>query len=258
MLSTPRRAFLVGAAAAATACATPAAPTEPDLDTVLRNHARARGGTAELESLTTMLSEAVIIEPSFTVTGRYIAAANGRMRVDVFHEGNRGFSEGIDENGAWTWPGGQPSPSPASVVAGATLARGVEFNLHGLHVYPARGHAVTLLGRRTIAGVAYYELHLRLRDGYETFRYVNPETWLIDRYRDTRALHPDVDPTEVLIETENSDFRRVGGVVTHFAWTERNVSDGATLQQGEVQRLEYNVRHGLNFSRSEAVIAPAN
>ena len=68
------------------------------------------------------------------------------------------------------------------------------------------GHKVELLGRQQIDGINYYTLQLTLQDGYSQKYYVHPETFLIERSRVSRALHPDVDPDA------NSDRRSLPGL----------------------------------------------
>ncbi len=251
-----RRDLLIGATSCLAACATPDGVA--DLDVVLRNYARARGGVAALNAVRSTLNVCEIVEPTFTVNGRYIATTNGRMRVDVFYDGARAFSEGIDDEGAWSWPSDAAAPSPATPVARAALAHGIEFNLFGLQALPRRGHTLTLEGREEIAGIEYYKVKLRLAGGFETWRYVNPETWLPDRGRDLRALNPDVDTTQIPIETENMDFRAVSGVLTPFRWVQRNVQTNEELQHGTIRMLNYNVPADvLNFLRGAPVITPA-
>lgn len=229
----------------------------PSLAYILDRHAQARGGAAALDAVRNTLNIAEVVEPTFSVLGRYIASTEGLMRVDVFYNGERAFSEGIDTSGAWDWDSDAEAPKPASATGAAALAHGIEFNLFGLHALPRRGHTLTLQGRETISGTNYHKIKLRLADGFETWRYINPDTWLIDRARDVRALHPDVDPTQVTIESEYTDHRPVSGVLTAFHWTQRNVGTGEEMQTGAIQRLEYNVAaDSLNFSRGAAVIAP--
>ena len=237
------------------ACATSArTSSNRSLAEVIARHTQARGGAATLDAVRNTLNVAEITEPTFQILGRYIASTEGRMRVDVFHNGQRAFSEGIDAAGAWNWESGGATPKDASPTAAAALAHGVEFNLFGLHALPQRGHTVTLEGRELIAGIDYYKIKLQLADGFETWRYINPQTWMIDRARDLRALHPDVDPTQVIIESEYSDFRAVDGVMTAFRWVQRNAATGETMQTGILQRLDYNVgAEQLNCPRGAPV-----
>lgn len=238
-------------------CSTPEKMT---LSNVIARHAEARGGVKTLDAIENTLNIATVAEPSFgEVSGRYIASKSPMMRIDVYYGGDRVFSEGIDADGEWQWAGDAPAPSPSSEVAvnSGALRHGIIFNLYGLHALTTQGHKVELKGREEIDGVSYFALKVTLDDGFETWRYVNPTTWMIDYGRDFRPLHPDVDPTPVWIQTKYKDFRPVGGVLSSFRWTTTNLDTGELMQTGVIHRLEYNAAADqLNFPRSVEVIAP--
>ena len=68
----------------------------------------------------------------------------------------------------------------------------------------------------------------------------NPDSWLITRRRDVRALHVDVDPTPTTIEQTMSDFRNVGGVMFPFANIETDLKTGKILETTTLQSLKVN------------------
>jgi hypothetical protein len=259
-----RRSLLLALPAAGfTSTAASAAPRKRSsrdltLDEVLARHAQARGGVAALDAVRNTLNIADVAEPPFRATGRYIASADGLMRVDVFGRGaKRLVTEGIDQTGEWFWDGDKAAPEPdtAVAIASGALPHGIEFNIFGLHAMRRRGHALILEGRETIAGVNYYKIKLTLKDGFQTWRYINPETWMLERSRDLRPIHPDHDPTPVTIETQYVDFRPVKDVTSAFGWIMRNVATGAWMQTGTMQRQEYNVPDSaLNFPRTAEII----
>src|SRR5687768_13137569 len=67
---------------------------ESTLDGLLRDHAAARGGAARIESMRNIALDLEIVEPGFTVDGRYAATRDGCMRIDVFAGGKHAISEG--------------------------------------------------------------------------------------------------------------------------------------------------------------------
>ena len=244
-----RRAFLAAGGLLVASCAH-GAETPMDLSQVLAIHTNARGGAAALDAIRTLQNEAEIVEPTFTVRGRYIAQADGYVRVDAFANDSCVFSEGIDSGGGWSWQPGR-DPQPASTDGEAALRHGVEFNLFDLHRLSERGHALSLDGRQEIEGTSYYVIKIRLNDGFETYRYIDPHSWMVTRARDVRAVHPDVDATERVIESEYSDFRDVSGVVSSFAWLQRDLARDEVVQRGRLLALEYNVALGVDdFSRA--------
>ena len=182
-----------------------------------------------------------ISEADYTLVGRYRAAGAGLMRIDVFAGDDRVFSEGKDENGVWEWPGGQDEPANVDHEGVGALEHGIEFNLFALAELPDRGHNVKLVGKEVIRETSYYVLKITLADGFETYKYVNEETWLVDMSRNFRALHPGIDPTQTDIETRFDQWQRVDGVL--FASRSRDfVQDSDTpTQTGLVVASTYDV-----------------
>ena len=76
-----------------------------------------------------------------------------------------------------------------------------------------------------------------MSDGFETYRYVNLRTRRIERSRDVRAPHPDVDPKKTLLETAWSDFRSVDGVLRPFVETQTDLATGKRNQTVTVQSI---------------------
>ena len=221
-----RLAALV-AATSLSACTTAA----PSLDALLRSHTAARGGAEVFDAIENLRTEVEIIEPTFTVRGDY-RARDGAMRIDIYADGARVFSEGVDSEGSWQ-QNGEGAPVTATSDEGrAALLHGIEFNLFGLHELKARGHSLSLAGAEALDGATYHVIRILLSDGFETFLYLNSETLMIERRRDVRALHPDADPTKQLIENQYLDFtprcgimspassrQIVGSVRSHAIWS---------------------------------------
>jgi len=229
------------------------------LDQVISRHTQARGGAVALDAVRNVLVISEITEPKFQVLGRYIASIDMLMRVDIYFKGAWSVTEAIDAEGEWFWDSDKPAPEPDTEVAIASgaLRHGILFNVFGLHALPARGQKLTLEGRETIDGVSYYKVKLTLDDGFETWRYINPTTWMIDYGRDYRPLHPDADPTPVWIQTRYEDYRPVDGVQSSFRWVQHNLATGELMQTGVISKYLYNVpADELNFSRQTKPIAP--
>ena len=221
-------------AAAAVAC-----PAE--LDAIVARHVAARGGQAAIEAVRTFETTIRIVEPAFEVDGAYIATREGRMRIDILADGRRVFTEALDRGRAWTWnpDGGVREGTPQGAAA---LRHGIElpFKLFGLHEVRDRGHRLEFVGREEIAGVDYEVLRLTLDDGFETLYYLNAGTGLIDRDRQRRALHVDVDPTPEWIETTYQDYRPVAGVLFPHRQVERQLASGKVLSTVTVREIRIN------------------
>lgn len=209
---------------------------------------RPAGLVDTVENLEKVLS---IAEAGNLLVAWYRATSDGHMRIDVFSDDTRVYSEGKDDAGVWEWPGDKDGPEDVYHEGVGALEHGIEFNIFCLAEFPGRGHEVELAGRETIRGAHYFVLKITLADGFETFRYVNPETWQVDLSRDFRAFHPGLDSTRKNIETRFDQWEQVDGVV--FASRSQNVDveSGEVLATIRVLRSRYNLpAHELELARS--------
>jgi hypothetical protein len=78
-------------------------------------------------------------------------------------------------------------------------------------------------------------------DGFLTYLYVNPTTHLIERQRDVRAIHPDLDSTSKWVETRFMDFRRMDGITRSFQDQQIDLRTGAVLATSTITSVEINV-----------------
>jgi hypothetical protein len=223
------------------ASATVAASPPPDLDAIVARHVAARGGAASIEAVQVYEGEIRIAEPDFEVDGSYVATRDGRMRIDIRADGQPVFTEALDGRRSWTWSPDAGVREGTAQGAGA-LRHGIElpFKLFGLHELQRRGHRLELAGREVVAGTVYHVLRLTLDDGFESLYFVNPGTGLIDRDRQLRALHVDVDPTPTWIETSYEDWRPVAGVLFPHRQVERELSTGKVLSTVTVRDIRIN------------------
>jgi hypothetical protein len=210
------------------------------VDELIDRNTRAMGGRAAIEAIQSIEVSLHISDPGSEVDGIYYAARPGRMRIDISVGAKRVFTEAFDGEHGWEWNG--KKTEPASPKATAALQHGVELPGHvfGLHELRQRGHQVELAGREKIDGISYYALALTLKDGYRTILYVDPTSWLITRRRDSRPLHPDIDPTPTTMEQQSSDFRAVSGVQFPFANSETDLKTGKVLETAKIQSIQIN------------------
>jgi hypothetical protein len=216
--------------------------SELTLTDVIQQNTKAVGGKAAMDSVKTIQVSLTIEEPSFKVDAIYVAERKGRMRIDIYSEGKRVYTEAYDGTKGWQM-------NEAGVVTDSSL-KGSAALLHGV-ILPGKfygfeemaelGHQLELVGRENIEGIQYYVLKLTLKDGYTQKYYIHPETWLVERSRVERALHPDVDPTPTLLEDRYLDYRDVEGIQRSFQMDEYDVVKGTTLQKSTVKEFKYNV-----------------
>ena len=173
------------------ACASACSLTREDL---IARHTSAVGGAQAIEAVERLEIELRISEGKSTLQGIWRGDRQGRMRIDVYARSRRVYTEAFDGSQAWQM-NEKGTVTPSAPEGAAALWHGTQYpgRLFGLHEMGRVGHALQLEGLETLDGVDYYILKLMLSDGFVTFRYLNPQSWLIDRGRDVRAIHLDLD-----------------------------------------------------------------
>lgn len=240
-------------AVAATLVSSCSAPQKDDLALLIDRHTDARGGAAAIEAVRNIRTRVEIVEPTFSIVGDY-RAKDGAMRIDIYAGENLVFSEGVDSQGAWEQQGSGAAIKTSGEKGRQALLHGIEFNLFGLHQLEKRGHVLSLEGDETLDGVSYKVIKVTLSDGFETYLYLDPETAMIARRRDVRALHPDADPTEKLIENQYFDFQDFCGVLSPAASRQIDAISGAELQTTKVIEQKCNLpEEDLRLSRDATI-----
>ena len=197
-----------------------------------------------------------IDEAAYSLVARYRASTDGFMRIDVFDGNNRVYSEGKDRQGVWEWPGGAAGPENVSHDGVAAVEHGIEFNLFTLAELRDRGHQVELVGYESILENDYVVLKITMSDGFETFRFVNIETGLVELSRDFRAFHPGIDSTRKNIETRYDEWVAADGIVSARRTQNVDLDAGEVLSTTRVLDATYNQPRGeLDLPRSYVPIA---
>jgi hypothetical protein len=211
------------------------------LDQLVEHNVNAAGGAAAIEAVQSIRFDLHIADPGFEADGIYYAARPGRMRIDITVGGKHVYTEALDGKRGWQWKG-QGDAVDESETATSALRHGVELpdKLFGLHEVRQRGNKLELAGREMVDKINYYVLRLTFGDGVSTTLYLDPESWLITRRREVRALHPDIDPTPTTIETTMTDFRKVGGVLFAFASTDTDLKTGKVLEKASTRQITLN------------------
>jgi hypothetical protein len=254
----PKRAFLIAAILLAGPAVQSPASASMSLHRLLSAHTRARGGAKALDAVKSLRVDVHIEEPGLNAIGRWYGRVDGRMRVDIFSHSQckRVYSEGIDDKGAWQWSGDAAAASDESAAGAAALRHGIEFNLFGLHRYEARGDKIRYMGLENVEGARLYALKITLADGFETYRFVDPATYMIVRSRDFRAYHPDMDPKKTWVETRYSDFRKHEEIVDSNASEEWNLAAGKAIGHSTTLRRDFNPVVTDEMLSRDAVPAP--
>ena len=209
------------------------------LEQLLDEHTAARGGGAVIEAVASMGVELEIIEPEFTVTGNYLATRDGLMRIDIFADGARVFTEALSSDGGWQMFG-DGTIEDVSPEGAAALRRGVESNLYGMHELPGLGYSMTLAGKTERNGATYWDIEQVAPDGFSKHLFIDPDTFRIATEIKTSALHPDLDPTQIRQETYYSDYVAIAGVLFSNQSETRNIDSGETMQRTLIKSRRIN------------------
>ncbi|MEE2566134.1 hypothetical protein [Hyphobacterium marinum] len=211
----------------------------PEAGSLVDRHIAALGGEAAIENVGSIRVQVEVTEPEFTVRGNYRADRNGHMRIDIFADDTRVFTEAMNGETGWQMfaSGEVADLSPEGEAA---LRQGITGNLFGLHEYEGLGHQVSEGATVTIDGIDYRTIDIVLDNGHERRLYLDPQTFLVARERSEFALHPDLDPDEEIFETRYSDYREVGGVIRAFASERINLRTGEVAQTTRIESIQIN------------------
>lgn len=204
------------------------------LDEVLERHFEAMGGRARIDALRNVKLRLRIEEPEFVVEGLYRASTDGRMRIDIFADDVRVFSEGVDAEGGWQQNGQGTEITGISEEGLRALQRGIGRNLTGLLALSSTASNTRLLGRQRLAGVDYFVIEAAESDGGLRQLFIHPESWLVERSRESKALHPDISATEIATEERQTEFRPLCGVLRSYKSEGLDLASGALIQTTEI------------------------
>lgn len=208
-----------------------------ELEKIIENHTAAIGGFEAIEGIKSLQITFHLIEPTYQLDGLYTVDRTNRVRVDIFSDNERVFTEGFNGSFGWQLPHKAKLCFPTSPEGTKALLHGIENQLFGLHELQNRGHHLELVGQEKLENTIFYVINVKYADGHSLQRFINPDSWLIERSREQKALHPDIDPTQVVVETQYSDFQRVGGLLRSFREVQTNLSTSEILQSTTTRKL---------------------
>lgn len=218
----------------------PPRPQQMTLQTLLDRNAEARGGAQAIESVHAIDLDLEIAEPKFTVTGRYRATRDGKMRIDIFADGERVYTEALGPDGAWQMKRGETTGAPESAAGAAALKRGIAGNLYGLHELRGLGYRLNFTGTQNRAGEDYWVIEKVAPDGLSETLYLDKDAYLVAREIETSALHPDIDSTLARFETLKLDYQDTGGVLFARKSEKRNLDTDEVVQTTLVKAVHIN------------------
>jgi hypothetical protein len=212
---------------------------ETELARILSNNELAVRGSREAPHPHTMRLDLSMQDGKAAFDAQYTVTAAGKMRIDIIQSGKRVYSEAYDGHQGWDLDAAGNAVTDPNAAA---LWHGTQYpgQLFTLRDVLANGHQIKYIGRERINDVKYYVLKITLSDGFESYRYINPATWQIERSRDFRAFHPAVDGTKSWIETVWSDYRTIEGIKVAFLSVNTDLKTGAWRATNTVIAVKIN------------------
>lgn len=232
---------------------------DPDLERVLDRHRAGLGGQPAIDAVGSVQIDLAIEEPPYSLVACYVATRDGRMRIDVYDDDVRVFSEGFDGNDGWQLPAGTAAAAPMSAAGEAAVRRGIVGNLFGLHERPTLGYELRFVATEpAVRGGEHWVIDSIAPDGFRERLYVDSDSGRIERRSETSSLHPDDDPEEHRFVTRVSDYRERGGRWFPFRTEKFRAATGAGVQRTTVTRLVVNPALPDDvFSADGPVLRPA-
>lgn len=217
-------------------------------DEFLEKHMAAMGGKEKLENIMTVKSKLIIHEDINPITndstaldGGYMANRDGQMRVDIYIEGNRVFTEALSSmDDGWQQDGEGEPVKPLSEIGKKTLQKSIHSNLYALHELEGLGYKVEFQDVQELMGDNYYAVDITNMSGDVERQFFDMDTFLRAATMDESALHVDVDPTKVLSVSTNKNYKMVNGIMHSFSGEVIDLRANKVIQRFELIEIEFN------------------
>ncbi len=217
------------------------AKSEMTLERLLDLNADAMGGKERLENLNSVESRITLTEDGTAMGGHYRANREGQMRVDIYIDGARVFTEALSSRSdGWQQNGEGEAVEGLSEKGMAALQYSIISNLYALHELPALGFKLEYVGHQPMLGKNYHAIDITRPSGIQERQFFDPETFLKAGSMDETALHVDIDPTEKLKVNTDTDYRMVDGIMRAHGGEVIEVEDGKVVQVFELHEIKFN------------------
>ena len=217
---------------------------------IIAASADARGKEA-LAKVTALRVKSKHYEGKWNPDFDYRVMKPGFMLMTATYSDGVVITEGFDGTRAWEDLERNPEPVYVEGDAYRGLAQGAHspIFLYGLHDMEGMGATVSKAGCEVVDSTNYFLVRVVASFGSDIVYYVNSGSFLVERARANRALHPTLDETQINIEERWSDFRRVDGILYPFGYSQWDVEKGERLSYLEVKSVE------LDFSATPDLFA---
>ncbi len=212
---------------------------EPSADEIIAKHIDARGGYETINAIHTLVySGGTYRERDFTGSGKAFMAFKRPWYRVVGNPEDREVSimEGYDGS-SWEYYADPGAVLRTVGSANGATRRGAYLDGH-LVDYREKGSTVARGEDVSVDGKPAYRLVVTLADGFVHELMIDKQSFLIVAGRYRAPFHAFGAP--VTTESRFSDYRRVAGVLFHFADREVDLATGGMLSEMQWSKIEAN------------------
>lgn len=226
------RAFLVAGALATLS----SVATAQDLNTVLANYYKARGGLDKLKALTSVKMTGNFSMGEMQAPFMMVGARPNKLHIEFTAMGMTGM-QGYDGTTAWMFMPfmGQKNAEPMPADQAKEIANQADFD-GPLVDWEAKGNKIELLGKEPVDGTDAYKLKVTLKSGDVRTIYLDAEAFLEVKEVATMNMRG----KEVTGTTALSDYKEVNGVLFPFTMENSN-AEAPGSQKMSFDKIETNV-----------------
>jgi outer membrane lipoprotein-sorting protein len=226
------------------------------VDEILAKNVEARGGAEKLKALKSFKATGKLSLPGGMEAPLVVTQKRpNMMRLDFTFQGMTGTQAFDGTNGWMLMPflgKKDAEPMPAEAVKEFKIQADFDGPLDN---YKEKGHTVELLGKADIEGTSAYKLKLTTKEGTESVRYIDADSFLEIRSEAKMKIQGQ----EVESETTIGNYQEIGGML--FPMSMESKPKGAQAGQSiTLEKIELNVDLGddtFKMPAKKAEAAPA-
>lgn len=181
-----------------------------DADEVIAQHVRARGGAEALRNLKVLRREGRLVVPGFDADVRIVEtrARPGSIRQEVTMQGLTAV-QAYDGRQAWQIQPFQGRKDPELMTTDDAKSLIASGYMDGMLVgWRERGSRVDYLGLEDVDGTPAHKLRLVEKDGDQYTYFIDPDTYMLLREVQKRAVRGAEQETEI----DYGEYEQVAGV----------------------------------------------
>jgi hypothetical protein len=179
-------------------------------DEIVAKNVEARGGAAALASLKSVRRTGRFVLPgqNLLISLSEVKERPGRIRQEGTYQGLTQIQAWDGEKG-WQVQPFEGRKDPALMSEDDAKPFRLAADLEGPFVdAKAKGHTLEYLGTEDVDGTLAHKLRVRLKWGGDVTVWIDPDTWMVVRDLQTRAVRG----AEQEVETDYGDYEKAGGV----------------------------------------------